>query len=279
MLDGKVKKMDLLRIKVIEARNLLAAETTWLGRQAKSDPFVKVYWCNHKVGQTEVCSQDLDPKWFKNVEHRFNLPHAGAGCELRLEIFDHDMVSFSDFLGQIVLAGEELCKKEWRRDEGSENVFSYKEEFRLQKRADGTEMRQQYVNDETGALILEMEIVPNGSDEGAHGISDMAQQSLLDEENIAKEIQPENKLLVHVVDAVGLRAADMRMGPLGGGASDPYVKVLWNNKMQELRLLDGSKKKSKTAVIKQTLNPVWDNEQFQIPLGMLYLCAALLLSF
>ena len=70
-----------------------------------------------------------------------------------------------------------------------------------------------------------------------------------------------NTVEVHIHHADGLASADARAGgSKGGGRSDPYCAVWWNNT-----------KVGQTHVIDGTNDPVWEDERFRIryPPGLL----------
>jgi len=89
-----------LKVQVVEARRLKAADTTWIGLQGKSDPFVTLSLGSQSF-QTGTKYKTLNPKWKNQVVHFLVdiKPHQ----ELRVEVFDEDTLSSHDFLGRCVI--------------------------------------------------------------------------------------------------------------------------------------------------------------------------------
>jgi hypothetical protein len=82
-------------LEIVSASGLRKAD-----RYGKSDPYAKVWFNNEWVGQTDPVFKTLAPKWGRTFE--VEVPKAGGG-ELLVEVYDHDLGSAHDFLGQIQL--------------------------------------------------------------------------------------------------------------------------------------------------------------------------------
>ena len=82
-------------IEIVSASGLRKAD-----RYGKSDPYAKVWFNNNWVGQTDPVFKTLEPKWGRAFE--VEVPKAGGG-ELLVEVYDHDLGSAHDFLGQVRL--------------------------------------------------------------------------------------------------------------------------------------------------------------------------------
>jgi len=74
------------------------------GMFGKSDPYVKIFSNNKLVGKTKVIKKTLDPVWDEKLE--FYL--LSEGGKLRFEVFDYDLAGSHDFLGHIIIEGQEL---------------------------------------------------------------------------------------------------------------------------------------------------------------------------
>jgi hypothetical protein len=77
-------------------------------RQASSDPYCVVTWNGEHVGKTDVVKADLNPWWGQQFSIPFPRDPALLGSQLLLEVFDHDSLSFDDYLGGVLLSGQEL---------------------------------------------------------------------------------------------------------------------------------------------------------------------------
>ena len=99
--DDAVQGDMSLRIENPELRTLVIMKAVGLRAADKrtSDPYAVVFWDDIKVGQTSVVKETLDPTWDEEFELAIN-PDIGQGL-LRVEIYDHDVGSKADFLGQI----------------------------------------------------------------------------------------------------------------------------------------------------------------------------------
>eukprot|EP00578_Thalassiosira_sp_NH16_P027396 CAMPEP_0181092004 /NCGR_PEP_ID=MMETSP1071-20121207/8695_1 /TAXON_ID=35127 /ORGANISM="Thalassiosira sp., Strain NH16" /LENGTH=619 /DNA_ID=CAMNT_0023174171 /DNA_START=125 /DNA_END=1984 /DNA_ORIENTATION=- len=106
------------------ATGLVAKDRNMFGKRTSSDPYVKVLYNDAVVGKTPVKKKTLEPEWEHAMQHvvgindaekiRHALPAASSAGNLpslRLVLFDHDLGSADDALGQtsvpIVLNGME----------------------------------------------------------------------------------------------------------------------------------------------------------------------------
>ena len=74
------------------------------GMFGKSDPYVKIFSNNKLVGKTKVIKKTLDPVWDEKLEFYM----LSEGGKLRIEVFDYDLAGSHDFLGQMIIEGQEL---------------------------------------------------------------------------------------------------------------------------------------------------------------------------
>jgi Ca2+-dependent lipid-binding protein len=84
-----------------------------------SDPFCVVYWCGKKLGVTSTRYETLSPRWTAetfaipagdSIYHAQNEDEAQDQQALRIEVYDRDMFSKSDFLGQLRIHNTQLCE-------------------------------------------------------------------------------------------------------------------------------------------------------------------------
>uniref|UniRef100_A0AAY4DAR5 Extended synaptotagmin-1 n=1 Tax=Denticeps clupeoides TaxID=299321 RepID=A0AAY4DAR5_9TELE len=97
-----LRVQGVLRIHLVEARNLVAKDK-FMGKAAKSDPYVKV-----RVGgmtfKSHVIKENLNPTWNEMYEVVLTqLP----GQEVQLELFDKDLDE-DDFLGRLKISLRDL---------------------------------------------------------------------------------------------------------------------------------------------------------------------------
>ena len=80
------------QVTVVGAEGLLQAD----GLLGASDPYAVVTFGGVEVGRTDVLEDTLDPRW----DSRFLMSVPPAGGVLRVEVYDHDVASAHDFLGE-----------------------------------------------------------------------------------------------------------------------------------------------------------------------------------
>ena len=101
-------------VNIFQARGLLAADRSLFGKKKSSDPYVKVYYKDVLVGKTPVKKKTLDPQWNHSVKYMIGcddgekVQHAaptasGLGPKFHLVLFDKDMGTSDDPLGQVYI--------------------------------------------------------------------------------------------------------------------------------------------------------------------------------
>eukprot|EP01045_Picozoa_sp_COSAG04_P038623 COSAG04_NODE_10437_length_777_cov_1.418879_1_plen_258_part_11 len=80
------------QVTVVGAEGLLQAD----GLLGASDPYAVVTFGGVEVGRTDVLEDTLNPRW----DSRFLTSVPPAGGVLRVEVYDHDVASAHDFLGE-----------------------------------------------------------------------------------------------------------------------------------------------------------------------------------
>ncbi|KAL6888848.1 hypothetical protein ACP4OV_009874 [Aristida adscensionis] len=86
---GMIEFIGILNVKVIGGSNLAIRD------MSTSDPYVVLTLGNQKA-QTSVMNGNLNPVW--NEELKFSVPQEYG--PLKLQVFDHDMVSKDDIMGE-----------------------------------------------------------------------------------------------------------------------------------------------------------------------------------
>jgi len=90
-----------LSLTIIEASHLIGKDGR-LFRKATSDPFVKVLIAGEEIAKTEYVSDNLSPKWNAKVLTGYKIgPTFGENSEIRLCIFDYDIVTAGDPMGEV----------------------------------------------------------------------------------------------------------------------------------------------------------------------------------
>ena len=90
-----------ISLTIVEASDLIGKDGR-LFRKATSDPFVKVLIAGEEIAQTEYVSNNLSPTWNAKVltDHKIG-PTFDANPEVRLCIFDYDLVTAGDPMGEV----------------------------------------------------------------------------------------------------------------------------------------------------------------------------------
>lgn len=99
--EDKTKYLQV-RVTILEGRNLVAKDKNFWGKKVSSDPYVKVFHGNNKMGKTSIVKKTLDPQWgdkqkafVLNVIPRVLDVYKTIECN----IFDHDQLSSDDSMG------------------------------------------------------------------------------------------------------------------------------------------------------------------------------------
>mmetsp|Transcript_19936 Transcript_19936/g.41187 ORF Transcript_19936/g.41187 Transcript_19936/m.41187 type:complete len:1004 (-) Transcript_19936:240-3251(-) len=104
-------------ITVHKATNLLAKDRNVFGKRTSSDPYVKVFYKGEAIGKTPTKKKTLNPSWEHILQHSLGdyeektiLAAKTPAClkrpnhpSLLLVVFDHDIASKDDVLGQITI--------------------------------------------------------------------------------------------------------------------------------------------------------------------------------
>jgi len=102
-----------LHVQILGARNLMVGDTN-----GTSDPFIVYSFCGKVLGQTRVRPRSTNPRWDNETFTIPMDPNFPAPRELlqsqkdmvRLEVYDHDALSSSEFLGHVELTRSKLMK-------------------------------------------------------------------------------------------------------------------------------------------------------------------------
>nr|VDD53760.1 unnamed protein product [Brassica oleracea] len=232
--DLELKPIGMLEVKLVQAKNLTNKDLV-----GKSDPFAKMFIrpLREKTQRSKTINNDLNPIWNEHFE--FVVEDASTQ-HLVVRIYDDEGVQASELIG---CAQIRLCELEPGK---VKDVW-----LKLVK-----DLEIQIDNKNRGEVHLELLYVPFGA--GSNGIvNPFASSSMTslervlkndttDEENATsrkrKDVIVRGVLSVTVISAEEIPIQDMM------GKADPYV-VLSMKK---------SGAKSKTRVVNDSLNPVWN---------------------
>ncbi|KAG5391188.1 hypothetical protein IGI04_032729 [Brassica rapa subsp. trilocularis] len=232
--DLELKPVGMLEVKLVQAKNLTNKDLV-----GKSDPFAKMFIrpLREKTQRSKTINNDLNPIWNEHFE--FVVEDASTQ-HLVVRIYDDEGVQASELIG---CAQIRLCELEPGK---VKDVW-----LKLVK-----DLEIQRDNKNRGEVHLELLYVPFGA--GSNGIvNPFASSSMTslervlkndttDEENASsrkrKDVIVRGVLSVTVISAEEIPIQDMM------GKADPYV-VLSMKK---------SGAKSKTRVVNDSLNPVWN---------------------
>ncbi|CAN7036360.1 unnamed protein product [Brassica rapa subsp. trilocularis] len=232
--DLELKPVGMLEVRLVQAKNLTNKDLV-----GKSDPFAKMFIrpLREKTQRSKTINNDLNPIWNEHFE--FVVEDASTQ-HLVVRIYDDEGVQASELIG---CAQIRLCELEPGK---VKDVW-----LKLVK-----DLEIQRDNKNRGEVHLELLYVPFGA--GSNGIvNPFASSSMTslervlkndttDEENASsrkrKDVIVRGVLSVTVISAEEIPIQDMM------GKADPYV-VLSMKK---------SGAKSKTRVVNDSLNPVWN---------------------
>ena len=237
--EAKVKKPTLTeddpeiqeakwRLNIHSAKGVSKANTFGL-----SDPYVVVYWCDRKVGQTVYISDTCDPVYDSEVFILLKPFGSKLGdCSLYLEIYDFNNMVSDKFLGSILLEGNKL--EDWlgKKRDNSDGACLQPKDFDLGPSLKFDERSTVTVYNNKGSLNISgrwlRPILPNQHEANSTQIPSSLKHieiTLL----AANGLAPKNRLSF---------------------ALDTYAKVYW-----------GYDEIGTTAVVKDTLFPVWETDE------------------
>jgi hypothetical protein len=233
----------------------------------RSRRYCKIFWGGELVAKTLVEHSTLSPVW---REEQFIMPlpfdpnylkMTGKieqvymlDIELRVEVWSKvkrknapknpDDDADDKFLGQVTLKGKDLRR-----------MPMYYFPHDLRPRSESSDPREMvFVQGSLGLglelMDMECEMPEVWNDEEVVEGGVAKKQSFIGGTTIP-ELLAGAKLVLHVIEGWGMACADW-----GGGASDPMCKIFW-----------AGKEVGRTKAIDDTLEPVWDEESFDLIYG------------
>ncbi len=100
--EAKKSVPNTLRLTIFSAWGLAKSDILGL-----SDPRCDVYWMGELVFQTKCLKNTLNPEWNDSFDLRLDVDDILLS-DLRIEVIDLDLGVSSDFLGQIIVTGDEI---------------------------------------------------------------------------------------------------------------------------------------------------------------------------
>mmetsp|Transcript_181436 Transcript_181436/g.441459 ORF Transcript_181436/g.441459 Transcript_181436/m.441459 type:complete len:814 (-) Transcript_181436:273-2714(-) len=223
---------DVLTVAVVAATGLKNTDRGLFRRSGDcSDPYVMVSAGNKKL-RTKTINNNLNPAW--NSEW-FSFSLGDADQSLELEVFDSDLLTFDDLLGEASLAVETLTPGQWHQCRESLGPGNGELEFqvRLEKQQSSRLGKADVAVEKLEKQQLDqLQAVKAKAKKGAGRV-----------------------LSVVVIAAAGLRNTDRGLFRRSGDMSDPYA------------IVSVGKSKFWTATVDNDLNPAWNSKEFSFPLG------------
>jgi len=223
---------DVLTVAVVGASGLRNTDRGLFRRSGDcSDPYVVVSAGGKKL-RTSTVNNDLNPVWNSQW---FSFTLGEAQQSLALEVFDSDLLTFDDLLGEAHVDVATLASGKWIDLKESLGPGNGEIEFRVR-----------------------LERQPQGRRQKADAARADLEKRQLEELRVAKANAEDGGgdiLTIVVIGASGLRNTDKGFFRRSGDASDPYAVVSVGG--QKLR----------TATIDNCLDPVWNSQEFSFTLG------------
>ncbi|CAN6883636.1 unnamed protein product [Brassica oleracea] len=233
--DLELKPVGMLEVKLVQAKNLTNKDLV-----GKSDPFAKMFIrpLREKTQRSKTINNDLNPIWNEHFE--FVVEDASTQ-HLVVRVYDDEGVQASELLG---CAQIRLCELEPGK---VKDVW-----LKLVK-----DLEIQRDNKNRGEVHLELLYVPFGAGNGVNPFTSSSSSSMTSLEKVlkndtAEEVNASSRkrkdvIVRGVLSVTVISAEEIPIQDLMGKA-DPFV-VLSMKK---------SGAKSKTRVVNDSLNPVWN---------------------
>jgi len=222
----------ILTVSVCRARGLRNTDRGLFRRAGDlSDPYAVITAGGQQL-RTATIDNCLDPLWDSQDFSFLVVPGENS---LRIQVFDSDLLTFDDLLGETKLDFASLAFSKWhdRRDDLGPGNGEIEYRVRLERQA---QQRLQRVEKARQELEKEQdEQLKKATAKAAEGAGDI--------------------LTVAVIGASGLRNTDLGLFRRFGDCSDPYVTV------------SVGEQKLWTPTINNDLNPVWNSQWFSFTLG------------
>eukprot|EP01111_Echinosteliopsis_oligospora_P014654 TRINITY_DN5561_c0_g1_i1.p1 TRINITY_DN5561_c0_g1~~TRINITY_DN5561_c0_g1_i1.p1 ORF type:complete len:1451 (+),score=491.58 TRINITY_DN5561_c0_g1_i1:45-4355(+) len=263
--------MGNVDITIVNGRNLPKMDlmgNTGNILEGTSDPYCKIY-CGGKLTKTSTKESNLNPDW----NETFTMPVKHAGEEVVIDMYDKDAIGKDEFMGQVIIPLAHVINSEAKKIDNN---------YPLKPKKFASESQIKKVK---GTMKVAISYTPEKEDSSKPEVvpvrrrADLIDMAVKVKENLLKRVADSNietdkarqliqdveaifrteyftwceprqvaDLSVRVVEARNLAKADVV------GSSDPYVVV------------EVDKQSFKTPVIKNNLNPKWDNQEFKLKL-------------
>eukprot|EP00854_Cymbomonas_tetramitiformis_P021345 gene21345-25651_t len=96
-----------LDLTVVAGKDLAAKDKSWFGK-GTSDPYVIVSIGKDRLGKTKTIEKNLSPEWNESFKRHFTPSELTPTAEIVLSIFDWDMASSDDPMGEVRIKLEAL---------------------------------------------------------------------------------------------------------------------------------------------------------------------------
>jgi len=218
---------DIVTISIKGAHNLKNTDRGLFRREGDcSDPYV-IVTAGDQTHRTETIENNLDPCWDpKQVSLTL-----GDDKQLKLDVFDSDLLTFDDPLGSVQIDAGALEAGMWHTLEESlgegngEIMFDVRLERQIQTRVEKSK-----------TVIAEL------ADEMSNALGAAKAEAEADAGRV---------VYVQIIAGHNLENTESRIARMMGNASDPYVVVSVGDSTL------------KTNIIRDNLNPTWEEDVFK----------------
>ena len=228
-------EQGVLKVNIVRAKKLIAADSKLFSKNS-SDPLAKLRFGGVEVVEKETpkVSSTLSPNWKSSFEFPIKFYKDGVLPPLEIKVYDWDLASGNDLLGQLNLDWSACRKKpcQWVIDD--------------YLRLENPDPKKYQNKDYFGEIYIQVYYVPQGtSDPNTQPIDkDVGEVLNAKDPNLVK-----GTLVVRVVHGKDLRPAD-------GDTSDPFCEVKFPDE-----------KTLSSETVNKTLNPIW-NQRLERALNM-----------
>lgn len=242
VLDGAHVKFEILRATRLSNKD---------GRFGISDPYVKAYANEQKIGSTSIVYNSLNPEWPGDGSETFtlkNFPTFGDTSKnenfmVRLSIYDSDTLGRDDFMGEAALTWDLLMKAGTHSLPVKGRIFDPKrageKAVAFKKKMEAYYAKRVGRRDNSPAT-RKVETEKAKRKCRRHHRNSITRET----PTLVVRVWHIARVRLHLTSAHQLRAADV--GILTAGKSDPYATVRYRGKTV-----------AKTKVQKGTLDPRW----------------------
>ncbi|KAK3267060.1 hypothetical protein CYMTET_24357 [Cymbomonas tetramitiformis] len=219
-----------LDLTVVAGKDLAVKDKSWFGK-GTSDPYVIVSIGKDCLGQTKTMEKNLSPEWNESFKRHFTPSEFTPTAEIVLSIFDWDMASSDDPMGEVRIKLEALSSghvtERWYRVTGVPNCSKVSGELKvraslLMRHSIALEKGASHPVDGTIGMALGWDVLPGNRAvdlDNSCVCLDSKGNVLLDESVYYGNLANSNKSMTHTGDE---REGDEN---LHGSGDDEMIRV------------------------------------------------------